>query len=65
MRTECTTESFRFQRIGKREVASAFDGGVLTSDGGGLLLREIEARCRVIQQFSSCFTDHRRLRLHG
>jgi len=31
----------------------------MTSDGGGLLLREVEKKTRIIDQFSRCFTDHR------
>jgi hypothetical protein len=36
-----------------------FDGGRITSDGGGLLLREAERVTRIINQFAACFTDHR------
>jgi hypothetical protein len=36
-----------------------FDGGKVTSDAGGLLLREVEARFGFIEQFARCFTDRR------
>jgi hypothetical protein len=36
-----------------------FDGGTITSDAGGLLLREVEQRFGIIRQFAGCFTDHR------
>jgi len=36
-----------------------FDGGSITSDGGGLLLREVERRTGILRQFAACFTDHR------
>jgi hypothetical protein len=36
-----------------------FDGGRITSDGGSMLLREVETRTRIIQQFAACFTDYR------
>jgi len=32
---------------------------VITSDAGGLLLREVEKRTGIIAQFAACFTDHR------
>ena len=32
-----------------------FDGGAITSDGGGLLLREVEKRTGIVGQFASCF----------
>ena len=59
MGTECNQESFEFHALGRREVVARFDGGRITSDGGGLLLRETEALTGIIQQFSACFTDHR------
>ncbi len=36
-----------------------YDGGHITSDSGGLLLREIEEGQRFIQRFSQYFTDLR------
>ena len=36
-----------------------FDGGRVTSDGGGILLREIEERFGFIERFAACFTDYR------
>jgi transposase len=32
----------------------------MTSDGGGLLLREVDGRLRLIDRLAACFTDHRR-----
>jgi len=29
------------------------------SDGGGLLLREVEKRIGILRQFAACFTDYR------
>ena len=57
--TECKPESFAFQALGSRNILAAFDGGKLTSDGGGLLLREVEDRFRFVERFTQCFTDHR------
>jgi len=57
--TECTKGSFEFQGVGGREVVAQFDGGRITSDGGALLLGELESKRRIIQQFAACFTDHR------
>ncbi|MCI0664650.1 MAG: IS1380 family transposase, partial [Acidobacteria bacterium] len=36
-----------------------FNGGTITSDGGVLLLKEVEAKRQIIKQFAACFTDHR------
>ena len=59
MRTECSGAGLGFQALGRREVVARFDGGAITSDGGGLLLREVERRIRVLERFAQCFTDHR------
>jgi len=37
-----------------------FDGyGAITSDAGGLLLREVEAKTGILRRFAACFTDFR------
>ncbi len=59
MQTHCNQESFEFHLLGKREVQGRFDGGAITSDAGGLLLREVEKRTGIVAQFAGCFTDHR------
>ncbi len=59
MRTQCNQESFGFHALGSREVVGRFDGGQITSDGGGLLLRETEQATGIIAQFAGCFIDHR------
>ena len=42
--TQCKPEPFEFHALGSREVVGHFDGGDITSDGGGLMLREVEQR---------------------
>ena len=59
MQTECSQQTFKFQALGRREVVARFDGGPITSDAGGLLLREVEERTGIIQRLAGCFTDHR------
>jgi len=57
--TECNAHEFDFQALGSRNVTARFDGGAITSDAGGLLLREVEAKTDVLRRFAACFTDHR------
>jgi hypothetical protein len=57
--TECTQELFSFAGAGKREVVSRFDGGYVVSDGGALLLRQVEGRADILGRFAACFTDQR------
>lgn len=59
MTTECNQTTFEFQPLGGRDVVGRFDGGTISSDGGGILLREVERRTGILQQFAACFTDHR------
>lgn len=56
---ELPVESFVFGVLGRREVVARFDGGAITSDAGGLLLREVEARSGIIARFVRGFVDHR------
>jgi hypothetical protein len=40
-------------------VRGRFEGGAITSDAGGLLLREVEKRTGIVERFAACFTDPR------
>ena len=60
MTTQCTQTEFGFQALYQREVVARFDGGDITTDAGGLLLREVERRTGVIRRLAACFSDHRR-----
>src|SRR5262245_8991750 len=57
--THCNDPELAFQALGSRAVVAHFDGGPVTSDAGGLLLREVEAKFHFIDQFARCFTDYR------
>ena len=59
MNTECSTEPLEFHALGRRTVVGRFDGGEISSDGGGLLLREVEQRTQILRRLSQCFIDHR------
>jgi hypothetical protein len=59
MPTQCNQESLQFHSLFRREVRGQFDGGTVTSDAGGLLLREVEKRAGIIAQFAACFRDYR------
>ena len=59
MPTQCIQKSFSFQSLGKRGVVARFDGGRITSDAGGLLLREVAQKTGLLRQFAACFDDHR------
>ena len=45
---------------GRRRLEVDFSAGRVSSDGGGLLLREADRRLRLSERLASCFTDHRK-----
>jgi hypothetical protein len=57
--TECNGEQLEFHGLGRRAVVGRFDGGAISSDGGALLLGEVEAKTRIIERFAQQFVDHR------
>ena len=59
MQTECNMDRLGFQPLEKRELVGIFDGGAITSDAGGLLLREVDAKTGIIGRLAECFTDYR------
>jgi len=59
METECTTEQLEFHVLEQRKVVGKFNGGKITADAGGLLLREVEKRCEILGRLAGCFQDYR------
>ena len=57
--TECIQSAFEFASHFSRQVVARFDGGTLTTDGGGLLLRETDRRLNLLPRFAQCFLDGR------
>jgi hypothetical protein len=57
--TECNVEQLEFHGLGRRAVVGRFDGGTISSDGGVMLLSEVEAKTRIIERLAEQFVDHR------
>ena len=57
--TECSQSSFSFGKHYRRQVSARFDGGVISSDGGALLLREVDQRIKLLPRLAACFEDGR------
>src|SRR5215475_1103184 len=57
--TECTQSEFGFEAHFSRQVMAKFDGGTMTTDGGGLLLREADRRLNLLTRLAACFIDRR------
>ena len=60
MTTECKRKRLEFHALDNREIAAHCDGGDISSDAGGLLLREVEGRLGILKRFAGCFTDYRK-----
>ena len=60
MTTQCIQTEFGFQALQQRDVVARFDGGDITSDAGGLLLREVDRGVGIVRRLAACFTDYRR-----
>ena len=59
MKTQCTGEQLEFHALGRRSVTGRFDGGRLSSDAGGVLLREVDKRIGLTPRLARCFVDYR------
>ena len=59
MKTQCTGEQLEFHPLGRRWVSGRFDGGRISSDAGGVLLREVDKRTGVTARVARCFVDYR------
>jgi len=60
MPTECSSEYFDFGAVEGRAVEAAFDGGLVSSDAGALLLGATDRAIGLIDRFAACFHDERR-----
>ena len=59
MPTECSAEPLLFAPVESRAVVAAFDGGVITSDAGALLLAATDQAIDLVRRLARCFTDRR------
>ena len=59
LKLSLATEPLLFTDLGPRKVVADFSGGHLSSDGGMLLLRQIDAGLGISGTLAACFRDHR------
>lgn len=59
MPTECSAKEITYGRAGRRRVVADFDGGMVSSDAGAVLLSETDRAIRLIARFAACFRDQR------
>lgn len=56
---EDTVFPFDLPAVARKKVSVAFDGGMLSSDSGVLLLREVERRLGIAARLAACLKDQR------
>ena len=59
MKTQCNPLQLNLQGLDHRKIVVRNDSDVNTSDGGLLLLGQLEQRYHIIERLSECFTDKR------
>jgi len=57
--TDCNGQPLLFQDLGARQVVADFSGGILSTDGGALLLRQADHRLGLSRSLAECFDDQR------
>jgi Transposase DDE domain group 1 len=57
---KCTDETVEFGRVGRRVVQAAFDGGDIVSDGGVLLLKQLDNKLGLTHACAVALGDERR-----
>ena len=57
--TDCKNQPLLFQDLGSRKVVADFSGGTLSSDGGVLLLHQIDQGLGLSRALANCFEDRR------
>lgn len=57
--TDCNDNPIVFSSLGRKQLAADFNGGSITSDGGALLLREVDRHLGLIDRLNAVMPDPR------
>jgi hypothetical protein len=57
--TDCTADRIEFGKLGRRALQVDFGGGAVSSDGGLLLVREVDRRLRLTERMAAVLHDPR------
>lgn len=55
----CPSDFMNFSPLGRKKVTGSFTGGSITNDGGLLLLREIDKKCKITSNIGRLISDKR------
>ncbi len=57
--TKCNTKQINFSPIKSKRIEYSFTGGNITSDGGVILLRQVDKKLKLTEQAADCIPDKR------
>lgn len=57
--TDCTASAVEFSKLSRRKLQVNFGGGAVSSDGGVLLLREVDRRLKLTERVAAVLHDPR------
>ena len=57
--TKCTIKKIEFPALKRRKIEAEFSGGSITSDAGGIFLREADNQLNLLEPISKLFPDDR------
>jgi len=57
--TNCNQNSYQFSPLNRKKITASFNGGAIGSDGGLLLIREVDKQIGLTKKISKIFSDHR------
>jgi hypothetical protein len=57
---KCTSNEVEMGRLGRRIISANFDGGDISTEGGALLLRQVDQRIGLTKAIARAFDDRRR-----
>jgi hypothetical protein len=58
-KTHCRQEALKFQGVNGKRVEGKFDGGMVTTEAGALIVREVCERRGIFKRLARCFNDYR------
>lgn len=57
-KTECTAKPYAFGQLKRCQVVADFSGGQITTDGGLILVAQVDKHYRISERLAACFGDH-------
>jgi hypothetical protein len=58
-KAKCDRQPLLFHDLGSRKVVADFSDGLLSVDGGALLLRQVDLNLKLSHRVAACFSDYR------